>query len=419
MSKGDQSGYGYKASQEDWDVITCENKLSSLLSVTENLINIHDLDSLLNMILLQARRQTRAEAGSIFLVQGDQLIFSFVHNDILFEDQVGLRYRFQNQVLPLDSSSLAGYTAVSGRPLILDDVYCLPPDSPCQWNREYDEASGYRTKSMLLSPMRASNGQVVGVLQIINAKQDGKVVSFRPEDLRYLCFFANNATIALERARMTQEMIMRMIKMSELRDPAETGPHVNRVGAYCAEIYEQWARNQGYGDKEILRVKDTVRVASMLHDVGKVAISDSILKKPGKLTPEEFEKIKYHTVFGAQLFGNRVSDLDRMAADIALYHHEHWNGGGYPNLEAMREYHLEAPGGEISGKNIPIAARMAGLADVYDALISKRVYKDAWPEERVLQVIRSEEGGQFDPEVVKAFFEIYDLIKIIREHYQE
>ena len=85
----------------------------------------------------------------------------------------------------------------------------------------------------------------------------------------------------------------------------------------------------------------------------------------------------------------------------------------------MREYHLEAPGGEISGKNIPIAARMAGLADVYDALISKRVYKDAWPEERVLQVIRSEEGGQFDPEVVKAFFEIYDLIKIIREHYQE
>ncbi len=394
--------------------------LQGILTITGELNSTHDLDYLLNKILTEARRLVQAEAGSIFRSDGDRLKFCYVQNDRLCQgDEAGDAYYIGSEVA-VDESSLAGYVAKTGRLLIIDDVYHLDPSEPYSFNRSFDQSSGYRTQSVLTIPMLNSRGRTVGVLQLINAlDREKRVVPFKREDLDYVIFYANSAAMALERAALTRELILRTIRMAELRDPKETGAHVNRVAGYSAEIYECWADKRGLDPSEIRKNKDIIRVAAMLHDVGKVAISDSILKKPGRLTAEEYLAIKYHTIFGAQLFASPVSELDQVAQAIALNHHERFDGRGYPGriADIMAEKVELGPGKK--GEEIPIAARVTALADVYDALISPRVYKDPWPEDRVLETIRGEAGAQFDPEVVDAFFDIYERINLIRARYNE
>jgi HD-GYP domain-containing protein (c-di-GMP phosphodiesterase class II) len=394
--------------------------LREVLSITGDLLSTHDLDYLLTRILSDARRLLRAESGSVFLVDGDRLRFTYVQNDRLFPDQPSHELQYVGAEIPIDETSLAGYVAKTGQTLNLEDVYQIPADKPYQFNRSFDQSSGYRTRSMLVVPLTTSSGNIVGVLEVINALDgEGEVVPFSEADRMLATFYGNQAAMAVERAAITRELILRTIRMAQLRDPTETGAHVNRVGSYAAEIYQHWAKEQGLAQDEIQKQKDLIRVAAMLHDVGKVAISDTILKKPGRLTPEEFQVIKYHTVHGARLFGTPVSELDRLARDIALNHHERYDGKGYPgHIPDLHAPEVELGPGK-KGEEVPISARITALADVYDALISPRVYKDPWPEEKVLDIIEQERGRQFDPAVVEAFFAVYDVISLIRTRYSE
>ncbi len=157
----------------------------------------------------------------------------------------------------------------------------------------------------------------------------------------------------------------------------------------------------------------------MLHDVGKVAISDTILKKKGKLTNEEFKIMKFHTIYGARLFENSLSEVDIISKEIALNHHEKWDGTGYPGYIDNIFADKIKFGKSKKGEEIPIFARIVALADVYDALISERVYKSKWSEEEAKSYILAQRGKHFDPEVVDAFFEIYDVILAIREKYSD
>ncbi len=402
------------------DIIACEDKLTSLLSVTEDLIHVNDLDTLLDKLLYEARRSTGADAGTVFLVKGGRLRFAYVHNDSLFKDRAQTKYYYVDLEIPIDDSSLAGYVANNGRSLAIDDVYDIPAEAPYRFNRDFDRSSGYRTRSVLTVPMHTGNGKVVGVLQLINAQDaGGRVIPFSERHLALVNFFANNAAIAVERAMMTRELILRMIKMAELRDPRETGAHVNRVGAYAAEIYEAWAVKQGVRGDERHKTRDLLRVAAMLHDVGKVAISDTILKKPGRLDEAEFHTIKFHTIYGARLFGETTSELDQLSREIALGHHERFDGTGYPgHIDDIFDPQVTLGPGK-RGEEIPLVARITALADVFDALISRRVYKDPWPEEKVLATIRHDSGSHFDPQVVDAFLEIYPVIKTIRQRYPD
>lgn len=143
----------------------------------------------------------------------------------------------------------------------------------------------------------------------------------------------------------------------------------------------------------------------MPHDVGKVAISDLILKKPGRLDEGQFKVMKTHAYQGAKLFRGNVSDLDALCYEIAYTHHERWDGKGYPR--------------RLKGDNIPLAGRIVALADVYDALISSRVYKPAWNEQDVIETLEKEAGHHFDPELVEIFFSIYDVIKAIRSKFPD
>lgn len=155
--------------------------------------------------------------------------------------------------------------------------------------------------------------------------------------------------------------------------------------------------------------------------MGKVGISDNILKKPGKLTDEEFDTIKWHTVNGARLFKNQTSELDRMSMEIALFHHEKWEGRGYPSVSVGDVWTEGVAMGSspVNGEDIPLSARICAVADVYDALSSPRSYKDPFPDEKCLGILESDAGTHFDPEVVEIFIEIFDVIKAIKEKYKE
>ncbi len=393
--------------------------LSELYAVTQDLVSIHDEDYLLDQILTKAREFLKAEAGSIYQVKDSMLHFTYVQNDKMFEGSADLRLDSNMKPMEINESSLAGYTATHGEMLNIPDAYEIPAEVPYSFNKSYDESTGYRTRSMLMAPLSAGE-KVIGVLQLINAldEEDG-VMPFSVQDEMLGGFFANMAAFALERAMMTRDLILRTMRMAELRDPKETGAHVNRVGGYSADIYAAWAKNRGLDTEEIEKQRDLIRVAAMLHDVGKVAISDTILKKPGRFTDEEYAIMKQHTVMGARLFKDSTTDLDLLAADIALNHHERYDGKGYPGqIQDIHAEEIELGPGKQSG-DLSIAARVCALADVYDALISTRVYKDAWTEDKVLDLIREERGQQFDPEVVDAFFTTYDSINATRQRFQE
>ncbi len=403
-------------------------KLDSLNKLILELSRVKDLDILMEHILTNARRVVNADAGSIYIANGSRLNFSYTQNETLQKRlKPGEKLIYSTFSLRIDKKSIAGYVASTGSPLNIENVYKIDPASPYQFSKEFDEASDYRTESVLTIPLISSNDSMLGVLQIINAhNSNSSVVAFSEEDKEIMTHFASIASVALEKAQMTRAIILRMIRMAKLRDPKETGDHVNRVGAFSVELYDRWAARRNIPQRTIDNNRDILRMAAMLHDVGKVGISDLILKKPGRFEKDEFEIMKQHTILGARLFSGNKSELDAAASQVALSHHEHWDGSGYPgHIDIHTGLPLKdhtGPGGKPLGKKgeeIPLFGRIVALADVYDALSSSRSYKDAWDESEVLKEIRKESGRYFDPELVEVFMSAYDVIRSIRGRYPE
>jgi HD-GYP domain-containing protein (c-di-GMP phosphodiesterase class II) len=391
--------------------------LNTILEKQEKLHHIRDLNTLLDSLLFETRSLTNADAGSIFLMEGKRLQFSYVQNDSLFKkDFLSNKYIYTNNRIDVDQRSIAGYVASTGESLLIDDAYEIDPSFPFAFNPYFDQISSYRTVSMLIVPIRTSANDLVGVLELINRLDDRRSpVPFTDDQKFYITQFAFYAGIAIERALLLRDVVFKMVKTTELRDPQETQPHVSRVGSYAVELYQKWADKHSVPREEVNNFKDILKISSMLHDIGKVGVSDAILKKKENLTQSEYESIKYHTVFGAQFFENPFSEWDTLAYEVCLNHHERWDGTGYPGV--VRDIHdrnLVFGPGKKAG-NIPLSGRIVMLADVYDALICKRAYKDAWEEDRVLFYIKEGSGKQFDPELVSIFFDIYDVIKAIRE----
>jgi HD-GYP domain-containing protein (c-di-GMP phosphodiesterase class II) len=401
-------------------------KMKSILAMDSELNQIQDLDILLERILLQARNVTNADAGSIYLKHDKMLKIKFSQNDSL-QKMLASGYKLIYNIfsIPINDKTLSGYVAHTGNCLNISDVSKIPEDAPYSFDSKYDSLSGYKTHSSLTVPLKMNTGELVGILQVINALDEkGNIIPFDEAYKPMIEHFAVNATVALQRARMTRAIILRMIAMSALRDPKETGPHVNRVAGYAVEIYDSYAKHKKIPQEEIARNIDNLRMAAMLHDVGKVAISDTILKKPGRFTAEEFEIMKGHTWQGFRLFQNRESELDNLAAEVALDHHENWDGSGYPgyiDIDKIDITETVTPkyGAGKKGKEISLFGRIVAIADVYDALGNKRFYKEAWAEENVLAEIKKMSGIKFDPELVDIFFEILPSIKMITSKYEE
>lgn len=405
-----------------------KEKLETLANLGIELNRVQDLDILMQHLLTEARRFVNADAGSIYIRENDSLFFTYTQNNTLQQRlSDGEKLIYSTFHIPIDKESIAGYVATTGKPLNLSDVYSIDPSCPYHFSKVFDKKTNYKTQSVLTIPLKNHHDDVIGVLQIINAKGTSRnVIAFSQDDERMMLHFASIAAVALERAQMTRAILLRMIQMAEMRDPKETGAHVNRVGGYAVELYERWARRRNLSQKEIDRCRDILRMAAMLHDVGKIAISDLILKKPGRLNESEFGTMKQHTILGARLFSNRQSDFDEAAAEVALNHHERWDGEGYPGHVVVQGGKAQKddaqPKGQRMGKKgeqIPLYGRIVALADVYDALSSVRVYKDAWDESKVLNTIKSESGRHFDPELVDIFFGSLESLRSIQRRYRD
>lgn len=189
-----------------------------------------------------------------------------------------------------------------------------------------------------------------------------------------------------------RETILALSRAAEFRDN-ETGAHLTRMSNYCRILGERLA----LPPDEV----DTLFAASPMHDIGKIGIPDHVLLKPGKLTDEEREVMKRHPLIGWRILGASKSRLLRMAADIAISHHEKWDGSGYPH--------------GLTGENIPLVGRITAVADVFDALTSARPYKAAWPIEKALDYLRDNRELHFDPACVDAFFLSLDEILVVAE----
>jgi putative two-component system response regulator len=190
------------------------------------------------------------------------------------------------------------------------------------------------------------------------------------------------------------DTIRRLVVAVEYKDP-ETGNHISRISAYSGLI----ARRIGMSTEEV----QTIVYASPMHDIGKIGIPDHILLKTGALLGPETELMKCHTVIGANILAGSKAEVLRSAEKIALYHHERWNGEGYPE--------------GLAGEAIPLAARIVALADTFDTLTSKRPYKEAFSVDRSLNVLRSERERHFDPALVDAFMKDVDEVLRIKEEY--
>jgi putative two-component system response regulator len=201
--------------------------------------------------------------------------------------------------------------------------------------------------------------------------------------------------------------VFSLAKLAESRDN-ETGDHVERVRSYARVLAESLSRLPKYQNVIGAEFIDEIYKSAPLHDIGKVGIPDRILLKPGKLSDFEFEIMKSHAKIGGDTL--RAADLAAggasflsMARDIAYHHHEKWDGSGYPD--------------GLVGEAIPLPARILALADVYDALSSKRPYKEAFPHEKCKAIVLAGRGSHFDPDVVNAFLDQEDAFLVIREEY--
>ncbi|MGD7044958.1 HD domain-containing phosphohydrolase [Jeotgalibacillus proteolyticus] len=297
--------------------------------------------------------------------------------------------------VPADSG-LVGHALSTGEPVVVDHAYNDP-----RFNADIDKESGYVTKSVLCIPIRNDEAHLIGVYQAINKlTEQGR---FTEKDVKHLSLAASYTGQSIEKAMLHVEMIetqkeiiFTMGEISENRSQ-ETGQHVKRVAKYSRLLGSLW----GLSEEEC----NILELASPMHDIGKVSIPDEILKKPGKLTTEEFEKMKTHASIGYGIFKGSKRTILKAAAVIAQQHHERWDGKGYPS--------------GLSGEDIHLYGRITALADVFDALGTARVYKKEWSMEAILQLIKKERGKHFDPGLVDLFLTNLDAFLEIKTAYQD
>lgn len=290
------------------------------------------------------------------------------------------------------ASGIVGASIVQREKIIIEDVY-----QDERFNAAVDKNTGYKTKSMIVIPMFNHEDEVIGAFQAINSQNKNGI--YDPRDIERLTLASSFAANTLESARLTQEVeetqkevVFTMGAIAESRSK-ETGNHVKRVAEYSKVL----ALAYGLEPKEAELLKE----ASPMHDIGKVAIPDAILNKPGPFTPEERAIMETHAEKGHAMIKNSTRPLLQAASIVAYEHHERWDGYGYPRGLKEEEIH--------------IYGRITSIADVFDALGSDRVYKKAWDNERIFKLFKEERGKQFDPNLIDLFFLHQDEILQIRE----
>lgn len=381
-------------------------EIEQLIDIGIVLSTERDLHKLLRLIVKEARGFTNADAGSLYLIDGNWLRFLVSQCDSLVErlEYGKLADLFTTHMLPLNRKSIAGFVAVTGQIVNIRDAYRIPRHCEYSFSQDFDVLYQYRTKSILALPLCMGTQDVIGVLELINARDDnGAVIPFNTSYESLMLSLGSQAAVAIENSRLNEKLkksyidtTFRLSTAAEYRDK-ETSQHIKRMAHYSQIL----AREFGLPPS----TADLVFYASPMHDIGKIGIPDSILMKPGKLTFEERKIMEAHTIIGGKILAKPESELIALSREIALTHHERYDGTGYPM--------------QLKGEDIPIAGRITALADVFDAMSSKRCYKEAFSDDIVLPEIRSQAGRQFDAKLVDVFFKNWEEINQIREQYKD
>lgn len=382
------------------------NEFEQLLDVGIALSSQRDLYKLLNTILSEARRFTKADAGTVYLVKDDSLRAK-VGQCQTFIDRWGQKRAddiFQKFTIPVSMNSIAGAAACMKKVINIADVQDPSSAIPFHYNDSYDKANDYSTHSNLAVPMMDGEGDVIGVLQLINAKDEhGAITAFDDYRVKLARALASQAGVSIRNAILAYNLrqahldtLARLGVAAEWRDK-ETANHITRVSHYSRIM----AREMGWSEEDV----EMIGLASPMHDVGKLGIPDEILHKPGRLTPEERKIMEAHALIGANIMARADNEVMRWSREVALGHHEKWDGTGYPR--------------QIKGEDIPLSCRIVALADVYDALSCRRVYKEPFPHEKVMGIIDEDTGSHFDPQVVEAFKAGLGKIIDVRDEYAD
>jgi hypothetical protein len=364
-----------------------EHALSrSVRDLNSKLHASRDQRSMLEAILTESRAATGAEAGSLYLAWNGKLKFVAAQNDQM--NAYDIDHHLLGEEIPISMDSLVGFVASSGQAMNIPDTHRLPEGTPFRINRDLDARTGYCANNILAIPLRCPDGEQIGALELFNHRDaDGRQSPFGDEAIDAVTTLASAAAIALHNAHLKEHLreahldtILCLSTVAEYRD-ADTAQHVQRVSR-CSELT---AAALGLNADQVA----LIRYASPMHDVGKVAIPDAILLKPGYLTPGQRKVMERHAQIGAEILGRADDPILAVAREIALSHHEHWDGQGYPQ--------------GIKGMDIPLYARIVGLVDVFDAVVSRRCYKEACSLDTALAILDEDSGKHFDPDVVRAF----------------
>lgn len=361
--------------------LSAEEKLNLLVEFGTRISCEIRLDKLLDIIAQQITKMLDVGRCTIYLKDVEK-------NELWSKIAQGRGLEHTEIRVPLNGNGVISICARTGETINLPNAYEDP-----RFSMDVDMVTDFRTHTLLAVPLKNNAGRVLGVFQVAN-KSDGN--PFDKKDEGILLLLATLASSAIEIAKLYQdvhvaqlETIYRLAVTAEYRDQQDTRAHLKNISIISYLL----ALALGMTKKEAELIKN----ASPLHDIGKVALADNILLKPGKLTPEEFEIMKSHTVYGGRILEGAHSKILQIAHKMSLYHHEKWNGLGYPKA--------------LQGEEIPIEARIVTVADVFDALCVFRVYKKAWKTDDAYEYILGEAGKSFDPRVVAAFKKIYPSIR--------
>jgi HD-GYP domain-containing protein (c-di-GMP phosphodiesterase class II) len=339
-----------------WEEQERHRQLRELTNVGVALSTERDLLTLLEMILSQSRRITTSDAGSLYLIErGENGESDGVLRFKLSQNHTLPNLPLTELAVPIDHTSLAGYAAATGEPLVIADVYLLPDDVPYRQNRSFDEKFGYRTKSMLVIPLRTHRDETIGVLQLINRKRDSntklsspevvdrEVLSFDEHALELVGALASQAAVAIENGRLYEDIerlfegfVTAAVTAIESRDPTTSG-HSFRVATLTVGLAEAVDRaGEGpYRDVRFNRAQlRELRYAGLLHDFGKVGVREEVLTKAKKLYPEDLELIRHRFAYTMQ---SADVEFERARADFLLTHGRDNYDAAVAELAQMRQ----------------------------------------------------------------------------------
>jgi len=370
----------------DYSMPTKSDPLVSLVKIGRSITALTDINVLLKVIAEETKNAIQADRCTVFLWDKEK--------DELWS-KVALGMNDTEIRFPADKG-LAGYVVKTGESLNIADAYNDP-----RFNPEVDKATGYHTKTILCMPIKNNNQEIIGAFQVLN-KVDG-VFTQNDEDL--LVAIGGSASIALENAQLFEQQkelykeqkqlfesfIDTLATSIDARDKITAG-HSTRVKLYSMLIVDAL----GLDDD----TKEIIEKAAILHDIGKIGIRDSVLQKEGKLTDEEYKHIQEHVQITHNILEKiNVSQRFKMITEIACSHHEKYDGSGYYR--------------HLTGEDIPYGGRILAVSDVFDAITSRRHYRDKMPIGNVINILIKDSGTHFDKNIVDVFLGI-SIDKVIR-----